>query len=60
MLNIPCEAFQKNPDGSWSCVRPVTISGPSGQIQIGPGMSFNRGVLFMGVDLATLLDENCT
>lgn len=57
---IPCDAFQKNPDGSWTCIKPVTISGPTGQIQIGPGMTFNRGVQFMGVDLAELLDKYCT
>jgi len=37
---IPCEAFRKNPDGSWTCIKPVTISRPTGQIQIGPGMTF--------------------
>ncbi len=57
MQNIPLDAFKKNPDGSWSCVKQVTIKGPSGEIRIGPGMSFREGVQFMGIDLAALLNQ---
>ena len=51
------DSFQRQPNGMWACVRPVTIKGPSGEISIGPGMSFSRGVAFMGIDLAAMLDE---
>jgi hypothetical protein len=27
---IPCHAFRRNADGSWSVVQPVTIQGPNG------------------------------
>jgi len=55
-----CSAFQKNSDGSWSSVKSVTITSPQGgQIQIGPGMTFRAGVLFMGLDLAKYLDQIC-
>lgn len=55
-----CNNFQKNPDGSWTSVGSTRISNSSGgEIQIGPGMTFNKGVQFMGVDLATYLDDNC-
>lgn len=58
MATIPLDAFKKNPDGSWSAVKPITITSPTGEAeQIGPGMSFTKGVLFMGIDLAALLDE---
>ncbi len=61
MQQIPCDAFKKNPDGSWSSIKPVTISGPTGgSIKIGSGITFRKGVQFMGVDLAALLDANCT
>jgi len=61
MQQSPCSAFRKNPDGSWTCIKPVTISKPSGgEIKISPNITFNRGVAFMGVDLAKWLDENCS
>lgn len=60
MQESPCSAFQRNPNGSWTSIKSVTINGPNGQIQISPGMTFIRGVLFMGLDLAAWLDENCT
>jgi len=56
-----CSAFQKNPDGSWTSVKSVTITSPQGggQIQIRSGMTFRGGVLFMGLDLAKYLDQIC-
>jgi len=60
MNNIDlCTSFKKNQDGSWTSIKAVEIQGPSGSIKIGPGMTFNRGVSFMGLDLAKLLDEAC-
>jgi len=56
---IPCNAFQKNPDGSWSPTRQVTISGPNGQGTMNPGVSFRPGVAFMGIDMATALEQQC-
>lgn len=59
MIDSPYDAFKKNPDGSWKCIKPVTIENPkSGKIQLGVGLSFTRGVQFMGVDIAKWLDEN--
>ena len=55
-----CGAFQRNDNGTWTSIDSATISGPGGGIiQIGPGMTFSRGVQFMGVDLAAWLDANC-
>lgn len=50
-------SFRKNPDGSWSCVKPVSIEGPGGSVGLGPGASFTRGAAFMGLNLAAMLDE---
>ena len=58
LMNV-CDSFRRNPNGSWTSVAAVTIQGPAGQVQIGPGMTFTRGVIFMGLDLAAWLDENC-
>ncbi len=53
---IPKDAFQKNPDGSYSVIRPVVIQGPDTSISLNPGMRFTRGVRFMGIDIAEVLD----
>ena len=52
------DAFQRNADGSWTCITPVSLSGPHGLIQIAPGNRFSRGTFVMGVELARLLDEH--
>jgi hypothetical protein len=51
------DAFQRNADGSWSCIRDVTLNGPGGRMQVSAGKTFRRGTLFMGVDLAGFLDQ---
>lgn len=50
-------AFRHNPDGSWSCVAPVTLDHPKGRIQVTPGSTFTHGTSFMGIDVAEWLDE---
>jgi hypothetical protein len=50
-------AFRRNADGSWTCVAPATLDGPNGRIQVTPGTTFARGEIFMGVDIAALLDR---
>ena len=60
-FEIPCDAFERNDDGSWSVTRPMTVTGSDGSpIQIGPGVTFRPGVSFKGFDLATMLEEQCT
>jgi len=56
---LDCRMFRHNPDGSWSPVAPVTISGPKGQVQIGPGASFDPGDRFMELDLGAALNAQC-
>jgi hypothetical protein len=51
------KAFQRNADGSWTCVQPATLEGPNGRIQVAEGTTYRRGVLFMGVEFARWLDE---
>ena len=57
---IDCRKFRKNADGSWSATEQMTIAGPNGNVQIGPGVSFNPGVAFSGVDLAATLNRECS
>lgn len=51
------KAFKRNDDGSWTCVRPVTLDGPNGRMQVSEGTTYRRGALFMGVELAKWLDQ---
>ena len=50
-------SFERNPDGSWTCIAPATIDGPNGRIQVPAGKRIERGAPFMGVDLAEWLDQ---
>jgi len=51
------ESFWRNEDGSWICIDPVTIEHPTGRVQVSPGTMLTPGMLFMGIDLATWLDQ---
>jgi hypothetical protein len=49
-------AFVRDPDGSWRCIAPATWEGPP-LVQVTLGMQFTLGRMFMGVDLAALLEQ---
>jgi hypothetical protein len=50
-------SFRREKDGIWICVEPVTIRHPAGRMEVVPGSSFKKGTVYMGVDVAALLDE---
>ena len=56
------EAFIKNfvrdGDGAWRCVKPAELQIEVGRIQVAPGTMFTLGTMFMGIDLAALLEEH--
>jgi hypothetical protein len=56
---VPCDAFKKNPDGSWSPVRQVVIAGPTGHVTVSPARSFWPAVAYMGIDLGSRLEQQC-
>jgi len=43
--------------GVFTCVRDGEFCGPSGRIQVTVGTTFTRGSTFMGLDLASALEE---
>ena len=49
--------FQREPAGSWTCIKPIKIDAPSGPLFINQGHSFSPGALFLGIDLARELDR---
>ena len=59
-VQIEPKAFSKNSDGSWTCVQVTDIYAPIGAIRINPGMTFRKGRMFCGIDVAALLDQSST
>ena len=43
--------------GKWTCVRPGEFQGPNGRVQVAIGTTFTIGTTFMGMDLASRLEE---
>jgi hypothetical protein len=56
---LTCSDFTQDADGAWSPARPITLQGPSGPIQIGPGIALHAGNFFLGSRLAARLDALC-
>ncbi len=57
--NLPWDAFQKNPDGSWSATRAVSIFAGGRNLPIREGARFKPGAAFLGTDIAEQLDQTC-
>jgi hypothetical protein len=58
IAKVAIEEFQKNPDGSWVCVKNSDITTKSGRvIRVAPGTTFKKGATISGLDLAKALDE---
>jgi len=57
---LDCADFHRNPDGSWSPSRQMTIPNLNGgRVSMGPGVTFKAGEKFVGVDLGAVLDRQC-
>jgi hypothetical protein len=54
---MPCDAFTKNPDGSWTATRAAFIVGPNFSVRVG-GV-FRPGDKYKDYDLAAHLAEAC-
>jgi hypothetical protein len=50
------EAFARVGHGEWFCRAPVTFAGPTGRVEVTPGVSYRRGRLLAGLDVADMLD----
>jgi hypothetical protein len=58
---LDCADFVRNPDGSWSPARQMTIPNLNGgRVSMGPGVTFKEGAKFVGVDLGAILDRQCS
>ena len=50
--------FIREGSGTWRCVEAAELQLAMGRIQVAPGTRFTVGTIFMGVDLAALLEEH--
>ena len=50
--------FRREGVGVWVCVTPATLDLPQGRVQVTQGTRFTRGMMFMDVELAALLEEH--
>jgi hypothetical protein len=56
--DTPCDAFARNPDGSWSVTQAAFIPGPNFSVRI--GAKFVPGEKVRGYDLVARLEQSCT
>ena len=50
--------FVRENEGCWTCVEAAEMTLAGGRrIQVAPGTRFTLGTMFMGIDLARMLDE---
>ena len=55
--NFPCEAFAKNPDGSWTVLQTTYIEGPNVKVQ--QDAIFAPGHVVLGYDIAAMIAKAC-
>ncbi len=49
--------FERQPDGSWKCVKPVYMTTPHGELGIVAGRTFRPGETFMGMVMVAELER---
>jgi hypothetical protein len=55
--NFPCDAFAKNPDGSWTVLQTTYLEGPNVKVQ--QDATFAPGRVVLGYDIAALIAKAC-
>jgi hypothetical protein len=56
---IACQDFQRGWNGSWTALRPATISSAGVQLDVMPGQTFAKNQFIGGIEPTTVLDRNC-
>src|SRR5580704_14768596 len=55
--NFPCDAFAKNPDGSWTVLQTTYLEGPNVKVQ--QDATFAPGRVVLGYDIADMIAKAC-
>jgi hypothetical protein len=58
-IAMPCDAFIRNADGSWTAMRDVPVSGMGRKLVLRQGSELRPGAAILSVDFATLLEQQC-
>jgi hypothetical protein len=57
----PCDAFKKNPNGSWTATRNATLTIGALHVNAGANTTYPPNAINLnGIDFATYLDTHCT
>jgi hypothetical protein len=56
---IACGNFQRGTNGSWTVLRPMTISPQGVQLNLAPGQTFAKNQLVSGIEVTSVRDRNC-
>jgi hypothetical protein len=56
---IACGNFQRATNGSWTALRPTTISPQGVRLDLAPGQTFAKNQFVSGIEVTTVLDRNC-
>ena len=54
-----CEAFRRNSDGSWTCIKPSVLTVGGQAVIIKVDQTVRPGELLGDYDLAAYLDQTC-
>ncbi len=55
-VTVTPDAFRKQADGSWVCIRNTDVYTPIGAIRINVGLELRKGRTLCGYDIAALLE----
>jgi hypothetical protein len=58
-IAMPCDAFIRNADGSWTAMRDVPVGGMGRKLVLRQGSELRPGAAILSVDFATLLEQQC-
>ena len=56
--NVFPDAYKRNDDGSWTCIKQTLLQGPFARILIDQGTIFYPEQLFMGIDVSAYLEAS--
>ena len=51
------DAYQKNPDGSWTCLKSTDIKHKGYTHRVNPGFVFRKGKTQWGIDVVSVLEQ---
>jgi len=57
-VTVPSNAFEKDKEGTWHCVRACSLNIDNKEIDFSAGMKFTKGASYLGVDVIGWLDKN--